>query len=453
MQKNIGKVDITYIKCYENQTIPEVPDYVKNEIVNNKSISRKSMKAILFGLECGWSESSAILKHWRKDWVHAVTQLHPEVAEAPELFFKHIFMEEFDQDAKVFAENIARDFGEPDIVFHVGKDEIQVHKKVIKSFCSSLENNFFSALLSEKYKLLKNIYLDQSDECAGTLTYRGLIVHLMLMYDHINREKIQACHTTFIDQGKYLFPEMNFSILLDQSVNITHLKELFYLHFEHLLKVESITNLSRLADFIADLYMKTQYGELTRMCRMAIGVSEKNKIHIPGGEEYLIELVQSTAYPQLDSSHFIHRQKDYFQFCGYHAEYLEKGVFWELFEHKMFNVVFPLGEVGKARFRNKVFNILLQMDMKKSLTYEELNAGFVKMIHLLSFIEVKKLTKDESDIISDLVVVLPGKLPKLMLDTDARIDLKNNFQKNLAEFNKKLGTHIKFEIDFGNTLY
>ncbi len=425
-----------------------VPEDVIEDIKNDISISSKAVKAILLGFYCGCTEDSSLLKHWKEDWVPAVLRSHPELAEQPIALFKHYFSENFDQHFQLFIQNIERDFGPPDVFFKIEEKLIPSHVEVLKSYCNLLGPNYLSALFSGKYEKHEVIDLDRL-----TLTHKGASLLLMDIYQG-HMDLAHASILTFRDEHKsiceYLFPVTEYSILLQKCIDDKHLYQLFHLRLEHFLKTKLFPNTtpSVLADGLADLYVRYSQGELIPICEMAFRIAIEKKIRILGDAANLMDLIQQKAYAKLNStSIYQYSKEEVYHYFRYKAEHLVEE--FNLFYNSMRDEVFPLGEKGRALFRKEAFNYMRSIFASEEMTYREFYSYLSQLVRLLSFADVKVVTAQENSIIVEMVKTLPGKLPKLMLDNDYNIDLKNRVVKVWTELNQKLGTNIPFDIDFG----
>ncbi len=444
-----------------------VPDYLIEEIQKDKSISSKDFKAILYGFYCGYDEDSSLFKHWKKDWVQAVTTLHPEVAEEPAAFFKHHFSEEFDEQCKVFFQTIARDYGPTDMSLAVEGKLIPVHQEVLKSCANLLAPNYFSGLFSGSFKRQEVIDLDHpgSQLIAGKIrvfndepaympiTHRGVSLQLMDIY----REETDFPHcATFRDEQRCVrdifFPVSDPFILAQKFNDESYTDQLLELRFQYFLKTKLTNNLSVLAQAIADFYVKNSGCDLVHMCEEAFKVANEKRIRILGNVENLMDLIQQKTYGTSDFriDLWSYSDEEIILYFRYMAEHIEEGEFFRHFYGTMPREVFSLGEKGRAIFRKKAFNFMkTNLTSINEMSYFEFNNSLIGLIRLLSFAEIIKLTTEEVSIVTEMVNALPGKLPLIMLDSDYNINLKNQVVKQWGELNQKLGTQIPFVIDFG----
>ncbi len=422
-----------------------VPEYVIDDIQKNSSITSKAVKAILYGLYCGWSEDSVLFKYWKKDWVHAVTQLHPEIAEEPSLFFKHHFSDEFDQQFQVFTQKMAGKYGPPDLYFQVEEKLIPAHREVIKSYCHLLGPSYFTGLFSDWHRQRQVVDLTHE-----SLTHWGVSLELM----HIYQKKMKLPQfNTFRSEQKcareFFFPTTHPLVLSHKCYDTSHKDQLFNLRFQFFLKKNLTSNPSQLADILVNFYLQNYACRLVYMCEEAFRVATENKIRILGKVENLIELVQQKVYQQIDLDVIRkYSNEDQILYFRYQAERLEEKEFFDSYYGSMGRGVFSLGEKGRQLFRRRAFNSMRSLlTTDREINYREFGYFLIELNRLLSFAEVDNLTAEEISIVTTLVNTLPEKLPKLML-VGANIDLKNEIMKLWKEFNKKLGVNIPFEIDF-----
>ncbi len=387
-----------------------VPEYIIEDIRKDSSISSKGVRAILFGFYCGWEEDSTLFRYWKKDWMDAVTKIHPEIAEEPAAFFKHYFSEDFDQMLSEFFEKIVKDFGPTDVSLRVEGRLIPAHRKILQSYCSLLPPNYFSGLFSG-FKESGVIDLDHSGYVGAPvsipLTYRGVSLLLMDIY-YLKKSWLNLSTRTFRDEWKcsrnYLFPGIESFTLLEHHQS--HKLELFNLALQSILNTKLSTNPSVLADALADLYEKYRNAQLMTMCeetfRIAVGTLDN-----------LMDLIQQKVYPEL----------------------------------YVIQIKVNLEEEQKSLFRNKAFNFMKAVEGKMS--YDVFNNDLVYLIRMLTFAEVKRVTEEEFSTLTAWIKHLASHLPVLILDTREMIDLKNNIQNNWDKLNKILGTNIAFVIDMG----
>jgi hypothetical protein len=181
---------------------------------------------------------------------------------------------------------------------------------------------------------------------------------------------------------------------------------------------------------------------------MAFRIAIEKRIRILGDAANLMDLIQQKAYAKLNStSIYQYSKEEVYHYFRYKAEHLVEE--FNLFYNSMRDEVFPLGEKGRALFRKEAFNYMRSIFASEEMTYREFYSYLSQLVRLLSFADVKVVTAQENSIIVEMVKTLPGKLPKLMLDNDYNIDLKNRVVKVWTELNQKLETNIPFDIDFG----
>ncbi len=440
----------------QGQTIPYhsslIPEYVIEELQRDESITSKGVKAIFFGFYCGFDGDSPLFKHWKSHWFPVIKKLHPEVAEEaeePAAFFNHLYREEIDQHCSEFYQKILRDFGPPDVILKIEGKSISVHREVLKSYCKGLGHNYFSALFSGVYEQNEEIVLDLGELPPGerpSLTHRGISLQLMEIY----QEKLEnnACAMFREEQRgarEFFFPVTDPSILSEKTNDKFHNQLLFELRLEQFLKMKlTSNNPSEIASVLADFYVKDSRCQLRPMCDMAFRVAKEKKIRILGNEDTLMDLVQQKAYAKTRLL-YNYTTEEHIHHYRYQAEHLEEEEFFTYYYRFMPEKFFPLGEKGRALFRKKA---LKEMKNLGYMTYNEFNNLLSALVRILSFAEIKELTTEEMSIVTDMVIVLPGKLPKLMLDSDENINLKNAVQHNWRALNQKLGTNIPFVIDF-----
>lgn len=435
-----------------------VPEYVMEEIQRDPSISSKAVKAILYGFYCGFDVDSALSKYWKSDWVHAVTKLHPEVAEEPESFFKNFFTEEFDHHSQIFYQKIVREFGPKNLLFKIEGQLIPVHREVLKSYCNGLGPNYFSALFSGVYK--EHEVIDLVGDLSGKLTYRGFSLQLMVIY----QEKIDnpAC-VTFNDElqsaREFLFPltepQISEESKLIHKKSLRKLKEtykqsLFELHLQEFLKTKLTSNNPfEIAGILADFYVENHRCELQSICEMTFRVLEEKKIPILGKVEDLIKLVQQKAYPKLSDITYFSKKEQILYF-----RYME-----ELFkEEELSPYTSSLKEwyslEGKKVLRKKAFDTMERITVSERPLLYHFNYQLIGLNRLLSaakeFCKEYELTYWEKKIFNDMVKTVKTQLPILMQDSNENVDLKNEVKKNWKKLNNILG---RDEPDLYSTKY
>ncbi len=363
-----------------------------------------------------------------------------------------LHMEHIREDFKdKFPKIIEHTYGPTDAKLKIDGKVIPVHRAVLKSYCDMFGENYLSIALSGKYKQGEFIDLDYKGESAfQPLTYDGVALELLRIYQVMEGTQEEFDDEEWVETAQYLFPGNDSKDGLRKLrlgfQDRGHLQRLFNLRLEHILNTQMPTNLSTLARFLAGMYIESPFAELKHICEEAFRVASKKKIRLLGDVEQLMKLVQEEAYVNLkDSSIRKYSNEDIQMYIKHRVENLDESQFDQCYLFMQHYQPFQLGEKGQALFRKKIFENMGKISTQPP-TYKKFYGDLRGLIRLLSYVNIETLTDSENGIISNMVQHLSNNLPRLMLDNDENIYLKNWITKDWAELNKKLGTNIPFEI-------
>ena len=173
-----------------------VPEYLIAEIQDDPTVTSKGVKAILFGLYCGFDENSVLLKHWKKDWLDIVLKLHPEVGENPRDFF--VFSIEKQLEARCSLMEVK---GSLDLGIETEGECIKVNTDILNNYCGSRGHNFISSKLSGRFKTTGTIDLN-----VLPLNARGVKLFLLIAYGLGTKSIVKTFALDLKNVITYIFP-------------------------------------------------------------------------------------------------------------------------------------------------------------------------------------------------------------------------------------------------------
>ena len=482
----------------EGQKIPyhssKVPEYFVEEIEAKKHVSSKGVKAIFCRLYREYNIELTLMENWRSSWVNVLTQIHPEVSVAPEIFFVHYFDKYLEKVIEEYLHNIEKNFGPPDLFLKIEERRLPVHRELIKCYSDLLDPNYFTKVLSDPWAkndvinldaagLLPCDVIDRTDEelklnlegeeeviyAVEPITLGGVLYFLFCLYNLEMEISIRrTLKEDFMRLMEYFYQERHLDDLSSKYEDPIYLRKLYDMRLQHVIKwmilrTEGVTrpNVNGIAGDISDLYLKfplaTQddsFNQLKNMCKNVLSAFEAAKIRFPCDKFYLISLCQQKIYEKLDTITIQkYPRKDiqlYFRYKGEHLEEM-KCTFDDFCKELPQTEAFVLGEKACALFRGNAFDYMKkELAAEMPFDYPAFNKCLSRLNFLLSYARIKQgsLTPEEEHILVSIVNIIPKKLPVIWLNNDASIKIKNSVISNWTILNKHLHTQIPFDIDF-----